>query len=82
MPRDGLRDDGGQLLAQLLDLGAQIRILQVATSKLGARSGKFTHEDAHLLASVGERSLADARGHIPLLLAKLHGLHPKVRISP
>jgi hypothetical protein len=45
MSSDRLRNDGGQLLAQLLDLGLQIRILRIATSKLRARGGEFADQD-------------------------------------
>jgi hypothetical protein len=82
MSSDRLRNDGGQLLAQLIDLGLQICILQIATSKLRARRGEFTDQDTHLLAGLGERSLADPCGHIPLLLSKFQGPNPKVRVPP
>ncbi|MHB8817109.1 MAG: hypothetical protein ACYDAE_28125 [Steroidobacteraceae bacterium] len=67
-------------MAELLDLGLQIRILPIATAKLRARSGKFTHQHTDLIARLGERSLADASGHIPLLLPKFHGSNPKVGV--
>ena len=82
MPRAGLCNDGGQLLAQLIDLRLQIRILQIATSKLRARRGEFADQDTHLFARLGERALAHTRGHIPLLLPKFHGVNPKVSVPP
>ena len=49
MPGDGLRDDDRQLLAQLVDLRFQIRILQIATAKLRARCGEFADQHTDLL---------------------------------
>ena len=80
MPRDGLRNDYGELPAQLINLCLQIRIPQIATSKLCARRRKFAEQHADLLACLRESSLADARGHIPFLLAKLDGVNTEVGV--
>lgn len=68
MPSDHLRNDGRHVLAQPLNLVFQIRILQIAAPKLRARHGEFANQQTHLLARIGECTLADARSHIPLLL--------------
>ena len=82
MPSDGLCNDGGELLVQLLDLGFQIRAFSIATSKFGTRRGKFTHKQSNLVARLGECSLTNPSSHIPLLLPKLHRMNPKVGVSP
>ena len=82
MPGHDLRNEGRQLLVELLDLSLQIRISQIATSKFRARRGKLADQSAQLRARVRERSLADARSHIPLLLPKFHGVNPKVGVPP
>jgi hypothetical protein len=82
MPRDGLRNDGGELLAQLLDLGFQIRAFSIATSKFSTRHGEFSDQHSNLVARLGECAFADPSSHIPLLLPKFHRMNPKVSVSP
>ena len=81
MSSDGLRNDGRQLLAELLDLGLKIRILLIATAKLRAGRCEFAYQHTDLIARFGEGAFADAGGHVPLLLAKFDGVNPKVCVT-
>jgi hypothetical protein len=44
MSSDQLRNDDGHVLAQLLNLVFQVRILQMATPKIRARRGEFANQ--------------------------------------
>ena len=70
------------MLAQLLNLVFQVRILQIAAPKIRARRGEFAKQHTYLLARIGECALADARSHIPFLLPQFHGVNAKVSVSP
>jgi hypothetical protein len=50
------------LLTVFLELGLQVRNSCIARAKFRAIEGEFLHEEAHLIASLGERAFAHTRG--------------------
>jgi hypothetical protein len=82
MSRDCSCNDGGQLLAQVLDLCLQFRCVQRVTANLRVGGGELADQNTDLPARVCECVVSNAGGHVPLLLPKFDGVNPKACLAP